>query len=254
MFRWVSFNSTQKSGPRENVLKEVKKRLNNHNPAVKIIFWIVCVALVGAIILFSCMVLSMKMAMADKLLAYMVPFMEPAISLMLISAPLIVMITLTLILYVRQRTEIEAIKRLTEEELIHLLECLPSAMYFNSLNVILTDYFLIGKSQGIHNVIPIGEIVWVYKVDDSINGLPLRSGIMVKTLNDKSYTFGVSSRYASKQENDQEELMRLLYERDPEIMVGFSEENRMKYPRMLCSGRRLLPPINDKGSTSPTSE
>lgn len=145
----------------------------------------------------------------------------------------------------------KAADELFEKHITEILAELPNAQHSKSMGAIITENYLIGTYFGI-DILPIEGILWTYLHTNSINMLPIMSEVIFRTYDDKVHSFGACFGLSFRKKKAQEELMRILYLKDPRMMIGYSEQNKKLYPGLRFKIRtrpgkeaRLQSALND---------
>ena len=97
--------------------------------------------------------------------------------------------------------------------------------------VYLTDKYLFSYANGV-KLIEIKDIVWIYPFITKQNGITISKSIYVITNNGKSNVITVANTWGKKNKNAFEELYQDIINKVPNVLVGYSKENKEKAKEM----------------------
>lgn len=103
----------------------------------------------------------------------------------------------------------------------------PETISFEKAKIYLTKTYMISVYNGL-KVIPYTDIVWMYNEKRRQNGITVGIYLIVATKEKKKYPMG----YVYSDENNLQEIMMKVQERNPEIMLGFTNENIDKFKQI----------------------
>lgn len=98
-------------------------------------------------------------------------------------------------------------------------------------SVYLTDKYLFSYANGV-KLIEIKDIVWIYPFTTKQNGMTISKSIYVITNNGKSNVITVANTWSKKNKNAFEELYQDIINKVPNVLVGYSKENKEKAKEM----------------------
>lgn len=102
----------------------------------------------------------------------------------------------------------------------------PSTIEYKKANIYLTDKYIISKVYGL-TVVEYNELVWLYNLKRKYNGIPV--GIYLMALDSKKIYQIVKVNTSKKNEELLIEIMNKIKDKNPSIMLGYTEENQQKY-------------------------
>lgn len=133
----------------------------------------------------------------------------------------------------RRKEYKKSIKKLTERNLLELARQEFAPAKNKKQIVILTNHFLYFKSQGL--VIPLEDIAWaymqlIYMNRDGGQGQPYNYRPWIYDKFGNEYTF--VSLYDEKNYSDMSYVINYTKNLNPDIMLGFTEENKQRYNQL----------------------
>lgn len=133
----------------------------------------------------------------------------------------------------RRKEYKKSIKKLTERNLLELARQEFAPAKNKKQIVILTNHFLYFKSQGL--VIPLEDIAWAYMQLIYMNrgggqGQPYNYRPWIYDKFGNEYTF--VSLYDEKNYSDMSYVINYTKNLNPDIMLGFTEENKQRYNQL----------------------
>ncbi len=133
----------------------------------------------------------------------------------------------------RRKEYKKSIKKLTERNLLELARQEFAPAKNKKQIVIITEHFLYFKSQGL--VIPVEDIVWaymqlIYMSHGGGQGQPYNYRPWIYDKFGNEYTF--VSLYDPKNYNDMSYIINYTKKLNPNIMLGFTEENKQRYQQL----------------------
>ncbi len=133
----------------------------------------------------------------------------------------------------RRKEYKKSIKKLTERNLLELARQEFAPAKNKKQIVIITEHFLYFKSQGI--VLPLEDIVWAYVQLINVSrgggpGQPLNYRPWIYDKFGNEYTF--VSLYDEKNYGDMSYIINYTKNLNPNIMLGFTEENKQRYNQL----------------------
>ena len=99
-----------------------------------------------------------------------------------------------------------------------------TTLAYEKANIYLTDKYIISKTMGL-TVIEYNELVWLYNEKRSYNGILVGITLIGYKNNNKRY--GLASVYLN--EELLIEIMNKIKDKNPSIMIGYTEENQRNY-------------------------
>lgn len=117
----------------------------------------------------------------------------------------------------------KVLKNYPEEDLESELDK-SSTIAYEKQKVYLTDKYLISAINGL-SVIEYNDIAWMYNEKRSYNGIPTGVTLLAYQTNGKR----VQLASTWKNEEILKEIMTKIYEKNPNILVGFTPENRKQF-------------------------
>lgn len=117
------------------------------------------------------------------------------------------------------------LKKYDKEDLEYELSK-PSTIEYKKANIYLTDKYIISKVYGL-TVVEYNELVWLYNLKRKYNGIPV--GIYLMALDSKKIYQIAKINTSIKNEELLIEIMNKIKDKNPSIMLGYTEENRQKY-------------------------
>ena len=97
--------------------------------------------------------------------------------------------------------------------------------------VYLTDKYLLSYGNGV-KLIELNDIVWIYPFITKQNGITTSKSIYVITNNGKSNIIAVVNTWGKKNKASYEELYQDIINKVPNVLVGYSKENKEKAKEM----------------------
>ena len=97
--------------------------------------------------------------------------------------------------------------------------------------VYLTDKYLLSYGNGV-KLIELNDIVWIYPFITKQNGITTSKSIYVITNNGKSNIIAVVNTWGKKNKASYEELYQDIINKVPNVLVGYSKENKEKVKEM----------------------
>lgn len=97
--------------------------------------------------------------------------------------------------------------------------------------VYLTDRYLLSYA-GVVKLIELNDIVWVYPFITKQNGIAISKCIYIITNNGKSNVIAMVNTWGKKNKNAFEELYQDIINKVPNVLVGYSKENKEKAKEM----------------------
>lgn len=97
--------------------------------------------------------------------------------------------------------------------------------------VYLTDKYLLSYGNGV-KLIELNDIVWIYPFITKQNGITTSKSIYVITNNGKSNIIAVVNTWGKKNKASYEELYQDIINKVPNVLVGYSKENKEKFKEM----------------------
>lgn len=97
--------------------------------------------------------------------------------------------------------------------------------------VYLTDKYLLSYGNGV-KLIELNDIVWIYPFITKQNGIITSKSIYVITNNGKSNVIAMVNTWGKKNKNAFEELYQDIINKVPNVLVGYSKENKEKAKEM----------------------
>ena len=97
--------------------------------------------------------------------------------------------------------------------------------------VYLTDRYLFSYANGV-KLIEIKDIIWIYPFITKQNGITTSKSIYVITNNGKSNIIAVVNTWGKKNKASYEELYQDIINKVPNVLVGYSKENKEKVKEM----------------------
>ena len=133
----------------------------------------------------------------------------------------------------RRKEYKKSIKKLTERNLLELARQEFAPAKNKKQIVIITQHFLYFKSQGI--VLPLEDIVWaymqlIYMSRGGGQGQPYNYRPWIYDKYGNEYTF--VSLYDEKNYSDMSYVINYTKNLNPDIMLGFTEENKQRYQQL----------------------
>ena len=133
----------------------------------------------------------------------------------------------------RRKEYKKSIKKLTERNLLELARQEFAPAKNKKQIVIITEHFLYFKSQGI--VLPLEDIVWaymqlIYMSRGGGQGQPYNYRPWIYDKFGNEYTF--VSLYDEKNYGDMSYIINYTKKLNPNIMLGFTEENKQRYNQL----------------------
>ncbi len=97
--------------------------------------------------------------------------------------------------------------------------------------VYLTDRYLFSYANGV-KLIEIKDIIWIYPFITKQNGITISKCIYIITNNGKSNVIAMVNTWGKKNKNAFEELYQDIINKVPNVLVGYSKENKEKAKEM----------------------
>lgn len=142
----------------------------------------------------------------------------------------IYILLLIFILVVRYSRDSRFIKTLSETNAARVLDEISDGKRFSSLQAMITRNFLINLQVGMY-AIPIDDILLMYLKQHSVNYIPTQLELIVKTRSAQEFSIASCSYFSRKNKKRQLELVKILHEKNPGIMFGFTNENLYAYQK-----------------------
>lgn len=117
-------------------------------------------------------------------------------------------------------------KKLKSIDIDELKSALAKAttVEYPKIGIYLTDQYLISNSNSL-TILKYEDILWLYNEKRRVNGVYV--GTYLKGVTNKKKTLILG--YTRKQVETLEEIMQKVYEKNKEVMIGFTGENQKKY-------------------------
>lgn len=141
------------------------------------------------------------------------------------------------ILVVRFYADSRFISKLGERDAACVLDEIADGRTMRSIKTILTRNYLLGINVGMF-VIPIEDILLIYKKQDNINFIPSRVELIVKTRSAQEFSIAACSFYSRKNRRLHDELVQALYEKNSHILFGYNDENLYAYQKETVPNRK----------------
>lgn len=104
--------------------------------------------------------------------------------------------------------------------------------HFEKENIFLTDNYIVSNIGGLLKVSKYEDLIWIYECDQTVNGVNFK-GITARIKNKKQFNIA-GSAFLSK-ENKLNEILCIIKEKNPNILVGFTPENEKEF-KNICKG------------------
>lgn len=103
-----------------------------------------------------------------------------------------------------------------------------TAKCFPKETIYLTDKYIISKVNGLLRVNEYEDFVWIYNLKAQQYGHTVNIFLTVKTKDKKQFHIATSL-----DENRLIEIMSLIKEKNPQVLVGFTDENKEEYKKYI---------------------
>lgn len=143
-------------------------------------------------------------------------------AVMLTSSLFIVLFATTM--FVRRFLDTRSLKIMREADIVQVMNEIEDGRYYRSLKIFLTRDFIIGLQLGMF-AIRATDILLIYKRKSTINYIPSHFEIVVKLRSGQEISLAECSFYSPKNRRLQDELIRAILEKNPKILVGFTNDN-----------------------------
>lgn len=98
-----------------------------------------------------------------------------------------------------------------------------------SAKLIMTENYFISNDG---NIIRLSDILWCYRQIRKINGISYNAGLVLACKNKKTY-FILGAVPSKSKEATLLEVVNALHERIPDLLIGYTRENRLEYKQRL---------------------
>jgi hypothetical protein len=150
----------------------------------------------------------------------------------------IYVIVMIIILVARYFRDTHYIKILGDRDAALVLDELPDGKKYRSIKAMLTRNFLVNLQVGMY-AIPTEDVLLIFFRQHRVNYIPTQVEIVIKTRSGRELSIASRSYFSRKNKKRQEELIRDLYEKNPRIMIGYSNENLYAYQKETVQPRDL---------------
>ena len=141
------------------------------------------------------------------------------------SAIIGVMFVVISIIYIKKTNK--TLKKFGKEKLYFELSK-PSVIYYTKEEICLTDNYIISKLSGL-NVIKYEDILWIYNENRMLNGVSIGFYLIARTKDNKIHQIA----WSHFNEQIINEIISKIYEKNNNILVGFTDENENKYKNLI---------------------